>query len=104
MRTDELGWLLVAVAALAAGPSYRPRLGGWTRLNGGQPILVPRGTGFEASGAFNPAVVKHGGSYVMLYRAQDAGRTSRLGRATSMDGIHFTREREPAPIPEADSA
>src|SRR5207302_8658268 len=36
-----------------------------------------------------------------LYRAQDGRKTSRLGRATSDDGIHFTREARPALVPEA---
>ena len=102
MRTRGHGWVWVAAsAALAAGSSYRPPLGLWTRLDGGQPILVPQGTGFESAGVFNPAVVKEGGRYVMLYRAQDGRKTSRLGRATSDDGIHFTREARPALVPEA---
>jgi len=103
VRTHALGWLLVAAsAALAAGSSHRPPLGGWTRLNGGRPILVPEGTGFESAGVFNPAVIKDGARYVMLYRAQDARKTSRLGRAASDDGVHFTREPEPALSPEAE--
>jgi predicted GH43/DUF377 family glycosyl hydrolase len=91
-----------AFAAVAAPPSYRPPFGAWTRLDGGQPILEPRGSGFEAAGVFNPAVVKHDGRYVMLYRAQDAKKTSRLGLATSSDGVHFTREPEPVLVPEAE--
>jgi predicted GH43/DUF377 family glycosyl hydrolase len=38
--------------------------------------------------------------FVMLYRAQDRSGTSRLGYATSHDGIHFTRRREPVMVPE----
>ena len=45
------------------------------------------------------------GSYpakqVMLYRAQDAAGTSRLGYAESTDGLHFTRRPEPVFAPEA---
>jgi len=37
----------------------------------------------------------------MLYRAQDAAGTSRLGYAESTDGIHFTRRPEPVLSPEA---
>jgi predicted GH43/DUF377 family glycosyl hydrolase len=37
----------------------------------------------------------------MLYRAQDRDGVSTLGRATSADGIHFERDREPALRPEA---
>jgi len=36
----------------------------------------------------------------MLYRAQDAGGTSRLGYAVSTDGIHFARRAEPVLSPE----
>ena len=39
---------------------------------------------------------------VMLYRAQDALGTSRIGYAESTDGIHFIRGREPVLSPEAD--
>jgi predicted GH43/DUF377 family glycosyl hydrolase len=99
-----LGAVLVALAiAAAAAPSpvFAPPFGAWARLHGGEPILVPQGSGFEASGVFNPAVIQDGGRYVMLYRAQDAKGTSRLGIATSRDGIHFAREAEPALVPEA---
>ena len=37
----------------------------------------------------------------MLYRAQDANGTSRLGYGESADGIHFTRRAEPVLSPEA---
>jgi len=88
--------------ARAADPVYRPPFAPWSRLHGGEPILAPQGTGFEAAGVFNPAVVRDGERYVMLYRAQDAKGTSRLGMATARDGIHFVREREPVLAPEAD--
>jgi beta-1,2-mannosidase len=39
---------------------------------------------------------------VMLYRAQDAAGTSRLGYAESSDGIQFARRAEPVLSPEAD--
>ena len=38
----------------------------------------------------------------MLYRAQDAQGTSRLGYAESNDGIHFTSRKDPVLSPEAD--
>lgn len=88
-------------SARAADPAYRPPFGPWSRLHGGEPILVPQGGGFEAAGVFNPAVIRDGARYVMLYRAQDSQGTSRLGRATSDDGIHFVRDAEPALVPEA---
>ena len=67
-----------------------------------QPILSPRESGFDAAGTFNPAVIKKDGKFVMLYRAQDAKKTSRLGYAISNDGIHFTARPEPVLSPEAE--
>ena len=87
--------------ARSANPAYQPPFASWSRLHGGEPVLVPQGSGFEANGVFNPAVIHHDGRYVMLYRAQDAKGTSRLGRAVSEDGIHFVRDAEPALVPEA---
>jgi len=66
------------------------------------PILAPRGDGWESAGTFNPAVVEREDKIIMLYRAQDKQGTSRLGYAESTDGIHFTRRNEPVLSPEAD--
>ncbi len=44
----------------------------------------------------------HRGKFVMLYRAQEANGTSRLGYAESTDGIHFNRRPEPVVSPEAE--
>jgi beta-1,2-mannosidase len=93
---------VVAARARAADPAYRPPFGPWSRLHGGEPILVAQGTGFEAAGVFNPAVIRDGQRYVMMYRAQDAKGTSRLGMATSDDGVHFARAPDPALVPEAE--
>jgi predicted GH43/DUF377 family glycosyl hydrolase len=90
--------LLVAVAAIAAA-QFTPPFGKWTRLSP-DPIVSPEGDGFESAGTFNPAVVKKGGKFVMLYRAQDQKGTSSLGYATSDDGIHFVRRSEPVMVAE----
>ncbi|MBK5297662.1 MAG: hypothetical protein JJE40_10930, partial [Vicinamibacteria bacterium] len=89
-------------ASVAAPSSYQPRLGAFVRLNQAQPILSPQGNGFETGGVFNPAVVKDGNRFVMLYRAQDRQGISRLGYATSTDGVMFTREAAPVLSPEAE--
>ena len=106
MRYPTILCCLFAVGSLlaqAAGQrSYTPRLGAFVRLNQGQPILSPQGEGFEANGVFNPAVVKMGDRFVMLYRAQDKQGISRLGYATSPDGVTFTREAAPVLGPEAE--
>ncbi len=66
------------------------------------PIVSPQGSGWESAGTFNPAVTVYHGKVVMLYRAQDAVGTSRLGYAESSDGLHFTRLAEPVLSPEAE--
>lgn len=73
--------------------------GPWHRLSD-RPILSPQGNSWESAGTFNPSVVLRNGKYVMLYRAQDAAGTSRLGYAESFDGIHFQRRAEPVLSPE----
>jgi predicted GH43/DUF377 family glycosyl hydrolase len=64
-------------------------------------LLAPEGRGFEAAGVFNPAVVRRGNHFVMLYRAQDLLGTSTLGFATSEDGVRFTRRSRPVFWPQA---
>jgi beta-1,2-mannosidase len=53
-------------------------------------------------GVFNPAAVKVGSKTILLFRAQDARGTSRIGYAESTDGLHFTIRPEPVLSPEAD--
>lgn len=98
---------LACVLVLAAENEKLP-FGEWKRASP-EPILSPRGAGWESSGTFNPAVLfvdsrasASGGKFVMLYRAQDAAGTSRLGYAASRDGIHFTRRAEPILSPQAE--
>src|SRR5882724_1049681 len=84
---------------LAAATDYP--LGEWRRA-AETPILSPQGTTWESAGTFNPAVAGYAGKFVMLYRAQDAAGTSRLGYAEGRDGIHFNRRAEPVLSPEAE--
>ena len=57
---------------------------------------------WEDSDTFNPAATVMNGRIVVLYRAEDNSavgigtRTSRIGYASSADGLHF--ERHPAPV------
>jgi beta-1,2-mannosidase len=90
--------LLLVYLAFAAQTADLP-FGPWTRASN-EPILSPQGTTWESAGTFNPAVVFHNGKFTMLYRAQDAAGTSRLGYAESTDGLHFTRRPEPVLSPE----
>jgi beta-1,2-mannosidase len=57
---------------------------------------------WEASNTFNPAAIVRNGKIYVLYRAEDdtgpkviGMHTSRLGLASSDDGVHFVRNAEP---------
>jgi predicted GH43/DUF377 family glycosyl hydrolase len=94
---QPLLFTLVAMSLLCA-PSSSP-FRSWRRVSS-QPALSPQGSSWESAGVFNPAVIKRGREFVMLYRAQDSNGTSRLGYATSSDGTHFTRHAAPILLPE----
>jgi predicted GH43/DUF377 family glycosyl hydrolase len=91
--------LLAASLAFAASPTDLP-FGAWSRASN-EPIISPQGTSWESAGTFNPAVIFAFGKFIMLYRAQDASGTSRLGYAESSDGIQFIRRPIPILFPEA---
>jgi beta-1,2-mannosidase len=91
----SIRFAVTLLAVLTAPIAPRLPFGVWHRLSG-TPVISPRGSGWEASGTFNPAVVRRGDKIVMLYRAQDKQGTSRLGYAESADGIHFARRDQPA--------
>jgi predicted GH43/DUF377 family glycosyl hydrolase len=103
--------LLLASTLVLAGQTGTSLFGPWWRVSE-TPIISPQGTTWESAGTFNPAVVfisdknssasGASGKVVMLYRAQDASGTSRLGYAESRDGIHFMRRAEPVLSPETD--
>ncbi|MBS1605253.1 MAG: hypothetical protein JST42_21495 [Bacteroidetes bacterium] len=123
--------LIVAAAAFVAGsltasaqktntlPGWA--WGGFTRPPGANPVIRPKpDTAFldpmskkhvawEANYTFNPAAIVHNGNVVVLYRAEDktgtgvGTRTSRIGYASSTDGIHFQRQNKPVLFPGDDS-
>jgi predicted GH43/DUF377 family glycosyl hydrolase len=114
MKSKAILPLTFLLASLAfAAQTHDLPFGTWERASN-EPILSPRGTTWESVGAFNPAVQfiasvdnldQPGGprvvpKIVMLYRAQDASGTSRLGYAESTDGIHFARRADPVLSPE----
>ncbi|MDZ7265786.1 MAG: glycosidase [candidate division KSB1 bacterium] len=74
----------------------------------GNPILRPLGTTWEAAAATNPAAVVKDTTIYLFYQAKDrsgAGRwhgTSRIGLATSVNGLQFTRESQPVMVPTHD--
>ena len=89
--------LVLALLAASQNQGFRD----WKRLSE-TPILSPSESGFESSGTFNPAVIRRGDKFVMLYRAQDAAGTSRLGYAESTNGVHFTKRFGAVLAPEAE--
>jgi predicted GH43/DUF377 family glycosyl hydrolase len=91
------GCSVLALAAVSQNEGFRD----WKRVSE-MPILSPTGNGFESAGTFNPAVIKRDDKFVMLYRAQDAAGTSRLGYAESADGVHFTKQFGAVLQPEAE--
>lgn len=83
------------------------QLGPFTK-HPGNPIMMPQGNTWESKDIFNPAAWTDGERIVMLYRAEDStgigqwNGTSRVGLATSTDGINFDREPEPIFVPTED--
>lgn len=93
-------------------------LGPFVKLDAYNPVLIPRvhetfdcpfagNVEWEAKDVFNPAAVVREGRVHLLYRAEDrVGRyagTSRIGLATSDDGLHFTRHAAPVIFPDRDA-
>jgi beta-1,2-mannosidase len=102
--------------AADAVPSWT--LGPFTRALDGAPMLEPRAdtrfacpvggrvVAWEEKDVFNPAAVVRDGMVHLIYRAEDVvGRhagTSRIGLATSRDGLTFERRPEPVLYPDND--
>ena len=66
------------------------------------PVLVPTGDGWQSANVYNPAAVVHEDQVVLVYRAHAADKVSRLGIATSDDGLSFTMGTEPVLWPTED--
>ncbi len=66
------------------------------------PILRPKGAGWESASVYNPAAVVKAGQVVLLYRAHAADIVSHVGLATSEDGLRFDRHPEPVLSPTED--
>ena len=92
-RTDrrlQTGLVLCVAAVFVAAQGEQWPFGPLRRVSN-DPVLAPRGDGWEAAGTFNPSVVCHEGSIVMLYRAPGPDRHLPPGLRDSRDGLHFTR-------------
>jgi predicted GH43/DUF377 family glycosyl hydrolase len=126
MRTSKLPLIsatLLSIALLAAAnpTSSSWQLGPFTRPTNA-PIITPNKTSlftdpiakapihWESLHTFNPAAIVRDNKIYVLYRAEDdtgkmqiGEHTSRLGLATSTDGITFTRLPEPVFYPAKDA-
>lgn len=92
--------LLVFVSCSTLDVSEQWQMEGFVKYEG-NPIITPQGDTWEAKDVFNPAAWSDGVQIYLLYRGEDTtgigdwNGTSRIGLATSTDGIHFNREPEP---------
>jgi len=109
-------WPILVLAAGALAAAGAPwSLGPFVKEDAANPILGPsaeatfncpvRGAPvrWEELALYNPAAVVRDGEVCLLYRAQDAHGTSRLGLATSADGVRFARRPRPVLHPEEDA-
>ena len=62
------------------------------------PVITPAsGSYWESEAVFNPGAVRHGGRVHLFYRALGPDGISRIGYASSQDGVHFDK-RFPHPV------
>lgn len=115
--------LMLTVKLIAADkPAAQPwELGPFVRPANAAPVISPDTNlvfdcpmnqsriQWAALHTFNPAAVVRAGRVCVLYRAEDAtgtmkigGHTSRIGLARSVDGLHFTSEPSPVLFPAMD--
>lgn len=121
MRIRYICLLGLTFMCLASNSSHAQSwtIGAFTKHDRANPVLTPRASTtfdcpvrgetvhWEQKDVFNPAAVVRRGKIYMLYRAEDTvGKhqgTSRIGLATSTDGIHFTRLPKPVFYPDNDA-
>lgn len=87
---------------------------GFKKLDQANPILQPdlsqeffcplagKKIKWESKNVLNPCAIIKDGKVHLLYRAQDSLGTSRIGLATSSDGVYFTKRSTPVLYPEQD--
>ncbi len=63
------------------------------------PILTKDDVPYPVATVHNTGVVKHNGSYIMLFRSHQYNGRSIIGRADSDDGFSFTVHPEPFLVP-----
>ena len=89
----------------AVSPASPPGASNWVR-NASNPVLVPSSSpAWDDYAVSSPAVVKVGGTYIMYYNGEDKDtHTCRIGRATSTDGVTWTRSADPVLSPGTDGS
>lgn len=115
-----------ALAAFSIAAGIRQNLPGWAigpfaRAGNSEPVLTPlpdvtfpdpmtgKPVAWEHDNTFNPAATAKDGKLYVLYRAEDDSgqgigfHTSRIGLASSSDGVHFERLSKPVLFPADDS-
>ncbi len=65
--------------------------------------LAKKEVRWEERNVLNPSAVVKEGKVYLIYRAQDADMTSRLGLAISDDGLHFRKQPSPVFYPDSDA-
>ena len=122
MRHEHLGSLAALLVAAGSLEAQRWALGPFEKPTAVNPVLTPSAQAsfrspigdsivhWEEYATFNPAAVVRQGRVFLLYRAEDAsgdekigGHTSRLGLASSTDGLRFTRRPAPVLYPDNDA-
>ncbi len=66
------------------------------------PILTKDDVPYEVATVHNAGVVKHGNTYVMIFRSHTLNGRSILGKAISEDGYNFKVDSEPFMVPAID--
>jgi predicted GH43/DUF377 family glycosyl hydrolase len=96
-NADTAQWLLPFVKLDSVNPVMKPGTASFVC-----PVQHKR-VNWEAKNVFNPAAVVKNDTLFLLYRAQDSAGCSRIGIATSVDGIHFIKNETPVLFPDNDS-
>ena len=122
MKKTILICFLISISVYVVAQTPLPSwcIGPFERPEGLNPIFSPdsasfidpmskRAIAWRAGDVFNPAATVKDGKVYVLYRAEDTSgagigmRTSRIGLATSADGLHFTNTNHPVLFPAEDT-
>jgi len=108
-------YLFLLLSFSLASHAQNWQLTGFKKADAENPILSPslearfldpitgKNVGWENKNVLNPTALVRNGLIHLLYRAQDSVGTSRIGLATSTDGIHFKKNPEPILFPSNDA-